>query len=497
MMRRLAFAVAVVSGAGPAAAQTARPTVEALRGLEQYVATTMRDWDVPGVAVAVVKDDRVVYAKGFGVRRLGDSARVTPETMFAIGSITKSFTTAALGVLVDEGKISWTDPAVRRLPTFAMATPEATATTTIEDLISHRTGLPGENVVFWGSDVGRDEVVRRIRFVPLAYPPRTTFEYQNLAFVAAGKIIPAVTGTSWDEFVAQRIFRPLGMTRSTTRVSDVNKFANVATPHAPEKGNVAPIPWLNLDNAGPAGSIISSALDMARYARLMLRRGMFEGTRVLSDSVIGQLHTGRTIVPLNTGVGPVFADAHFVEYGLGWFRQDYHGYLLVNHGGQTDGMHANLILAPELGLGIVVLTNAVMFGYPVAITYRILDGFIGRPARDWSREIKTKLAFMNETPPPLPAEVASKGARIKASGLVGRYRDDYLGEAVVSLEGQQLSLAMLGRKVALSHWQDDQYAPQWTDALLQGVLATATFESGSSGAAERLRIGRWVLRRQQ
>ena len=495
-MRQLAFAVAILGSAWTAAAQPARAPAASLRGLDQYITATMPDWGVPGVAVAVVKDDRIVYSRGFGVRRLDDTSRVTPETMFAIGSITKSFAAAALGILVDEGRIGWRDPVVSRLPGFAMATPEATAGTTIEDLLSHRTGLPGENVVFWGSDVGRAEVVRRIRFLPLAYPPRTTFEYQNLAFVTAGEIVPAITGTSWDDFVAERVFRPLGMSRSTTRVSEVSKFGNVATAHAPRNGKVAPISLLNLDNAGPAGSIVSSSLDMARYARLQLQRGTLEGTRILTDSTVRQLHAGRTIVPVQSGIGLAFPDAHLIQYGLGWFIQDYHDHLIVTHGGQTDGMHANLLLAPELGLGIVVLTNAVMFGYPIALSYRILDGFLGRPARDWSRELKSRLAPFNEAPPAPPAAVAGRRPAIPPSGLVGRYRDDYLGEAVVSAEGQQLSLAMLGRKVALSHWRDEQYAVHWPDQLLQGAVGTATFEPGSAGTAERLRLGRWSLRRQ-
>jgi CubicO group peptidase (beta-lactamase class C family) len=492
--RQLVLALAVCSITGNLAAQPARSTRNPLDGLDRYITATMPDWGVPGVAIAIVKDDRVVYSRGFGVRRLGDTARVTPETMFAIGSISKSFTAASVGILVDEGKVAWNDPVIRRMPSFAMSTPEATASTSIEDLLSHRTGLAGENVVFWGSDVPRAEVVRRIRFLPLANPARTTFDYQNLAFVAAGEVVAAVTGTSWDDVVERRIFRPLGMTRSTTRVSELGNFRNVATSHAPRNGKLAPIPFLNLDNAAPAGSIVSSVNDMARYVRMQLGRGKLEGTRVLSDSTIRQLHTGRTIVPLGSALGPAFPDAHFIEYGLGWFLQDYHGYQIVTHGGQTDGQHANLLLAPELGLGVVVLTNTLQFGYPIAITLRVLDSYLGRAARDWSKEMRVRLAAFNESPPPLPAEIAGRSAKIAASTLVGRYRDDYLGDAVVSQEGQQLSLAMLGRTATLTHWRDEQYAVHWDDPLLLGSIPTATFESAGNGAS--LRIGRWVMRPQ-
>jgi CubicO group peptidase (beta-lactamase class C family) len=491
-MRSLALVAFIGIAFQSAGAQSATAP---LNGLDRYVTATMPDWGIPGAAIAVVKDGKVVYARGFGVRRLGDTARVNPETMFAIGSITKSFTAAALGILVDEKKVSWTDPVTKRLPGFAMATPEATASTTIEDLLSHRTGLPGENVVFWGSDVPRSEVVRRIRFLPLAYPPRTVFDYQNLAFVAAGEVIPAVTQWSWDDLVERRIFKPLGMSRSTTKVSDIGRFTNVASPHAEVNGKVTTIPWLNLDNAGPAGSIVASVTGMAQYVKLQLGKGTFEGTRVLSDSVISQLHSGRTIISTQSFFGPVFADSHFIEYGLGWFLQDYHGYLVVTHGGQTDGMHANLAMVPELGLGVVVLTNAVVFGYPSAISYRVLDAYLGRPAKDWSKEMRTRLAFLNGSPPPAPAEVATAKATIPASGIAGRYRNDYLGEAVVSAEGQQLYLAILGQRVALSHWRDDQYTPSWTGGLHQAALATASFEPGDNGQAARLKLGRWTLQR--
>jgi CubicO group peptidase (beta-lactamase class C family) len=494
--RKPALTAVLLLAAGSAGAQPAATAApRALAQLDPYVVATMRDWKVPGAAVAVVKDDAVIYLKGYGVLRSGDTARVTPETMFGIGSISKSFTAAALGLLVDEHKIGWDDLVVDRLPGFALATPAATATTTIRDLLSHRTGLPGENLVFWGSDLSRGEVVRRIRFLPLAFAPRTTFEYQNLAFVAAGEIIPAVTGTSWDDFIERRLFQPLGMTRSTTRVGNLSRFTNVATPHAPRGGTIAPISWLNLDNAGPAGSIVSSVRDMASYVRLQLGRGAIKGTRLLSDSVIGQLHAGNTIVPLQSGIGPAFPDAHFIEYGLGWFRQDYHGYLIVTHGGQTDGMHANLAVVPELRLGVVMLTNSVAFGYPLSVTLRIIDQYLGRPPRDWSTEIKSGLAVFNQLPPPAPAEVTGAPATIPPSELAGRYSHDYLGDAVVTMEGGRLRLALLGRTVPLSHWRDDRYLPGWTDELLQGVLATATFERGGNAGVERLRLGRWVFER--
>jgi CubicO group peptidase (beta-lactamase class C family) len=488
-MSRHCLPLTIVLVVGSTATRSgAQPPPRPLVGLDRYVEATMGDWGIPGLSVAVVKGDSVIYARGFGVLRIGEPARVTPETMFAIGSISKSFTAAALAMLVDQGKIRWDDPVGTRLPGFALADPVASSGTTIRDLLSHRTGLPGENTVFWGSDVPRAEIVRRIRFLPVRAPPRTQFEYQNLAFVAAGEVVPAMTGKSWDHFISERIFGPLGMARATTSVGTLSQFNNVASPHAPIDGRTQPIGWLNLDNAGAAGSIVASALEMTKYLRLQLGKGTYEGKRILSDSVVRQMHSGSTIVPLESSIAPAFPDAHFIEYGLGWFRQDYHDHLIIQHGGQTDGMHANLAFMPELGVGLVVLTNSVMFGYPAAISYRVFDAFLNRPERDWSAEVRRSLAGFNPSGERGPTPIPNTTPSIPTAELVGRYHQDYLGEALVSHEGDQLQLSMLGRKVKLAHWHYDTYRPDWTDALLRGVLGRLTFERDGQGRVARLRF---------
>lgn len=487
--RLLPAALLLLAALRPAAAQS---VPRELADLAPYVERTLRVWGIPGAAIAVVRGDSLVYARGFGRRCLCDSARVDPETMFAIGSISKSFTALALGLLVDEGRLGWDDRVRDRLPGFTLADPDASRETTIRDLLSHRTGLPGENLVFWGSDVPRAEIVRRMRYLPLAHAPRTAFEYQNLAFVAAGEVAAAAAGSSWDDLVERRIFAPLGMRRATTRVGSLSRFPNVAAPHAPAAGGGAlePIPWLDLDNAGAAGSIVASVLDMARYASVQLGRGASRGRRLFSDSVAAQMHAGSTIVPRSMPLYRVFADAHFVEYGLGWFTQDYHDQLIVTHGGQTDGMHANLAIAPELGLGIVVLTNSVLFGYPSAITYRILDAYMGRPARDWSAEFAERLRPVNAGGGPPPARVAGTTPSIPAADLVGRYHQDYLGDAVVRLDGGALMLSMLGRELRLEHWHYDTYRPAWRDAMPRALLPLVTFERDGVGRVRALRFDR-------
>ena len=460
-----------------------------LTGLDDYIERTMRDWGIPGAAIAVVKGDSVIWVRGFGIKRLGDTARVDGRTIFAIGSISKSFTTAALGMLVDEGRISWDDPVVDRLPSFRLADPEVTRQATIRDLLTHRTGLPGPNLLFWGNSFSRDEVLQRLRFIPLKWSLRSYFAYQNHTVVAAGQVIPAVTGTSWDDFVHQRIFAPLGMTSSATSSKELSRWRNVASPHQPIDGRLQPIRWTNLDNAGPAASITSTALDMAQYVRMQLRKGSYLGKRLLAERTVGEMHSPQMIIPPESQYLALFPDANFLLYGLGWITHDYHGYRIVEHGGQTDGMHATLAMIPELDVGVVVLTNTVLFGYPAAIGYRVFDLFLGRPPRDWSAEMRQRMRPMNEAGAPRLSRVADAAATIPPARLVGRYRHQLYGDAVVELREGKLTLSTLGRTAPLEHWHYDSYRPGWLpDEWVRGILALATFERDGRGEVRALRF---------
>jgi CubicO group peptidase (beta-lactamase class C family) len=459
-----------------------------LAGVDTYVERTMRDWGIPGVALAVVKDDSLVWSRGFGVRRLGDTTRVDAETIFAIGSITKSFTAAALGLLVDEGKLGWDDRVEERLPGFELADPYVTREVTVKDLLSHRTGLPGNNLLFWGSSFTRGEVIRRVRFLPLRSSLRSRFEYQNIMFIAAGEVIPAVTGTSWDAFLRERIFGPLGMSRSATSVKELPRFPNVASPHAPRGGSMQPIAWLDFDNAGPAGSITSSAPDLAQYARLMLGKGVYRGQRILSGRAVAALHTPHMVIPRESIFDWLFPDAHHLLYGLGWILHDYHGVKMVEHGGQTDGMHAQLALVPELGLGVVVLSNSELLGYPAAIGYRIVDAYLNRSPRDWSAELRVRLRPVNESDSPQPVRISGTMPTLPPERLVGRYRHPMYGEAEVTGRNGVLTLSLLGRTVPLERWHYDTYRPGWEPGLIASALPLATFERNGRGDVRALRF---------
>ena len=267
-----------------------------LQGIDDSIAGAMKVWEVPGLAVAVVKDDALVLVKGYGVRRLGESDEVDKDTLFAAGSTSKAFTAACLAMLVDEGKIQWDDPVIKRLPSFQLYDAYATHEITIRDLLCHRSGLDRHEAVWYGSPASRDEVLRRLRHVKPDWSFRSKFGYQNIMFLAAGQVIPAVTGKSWDDFVKERVFKPLGMTNSNTSVNALPKGGDVASPHHKVKDKVQPIPWRNIDNIGPAGSINSSAADMAQWVRLQLNEGARpkEKDRLLSSGAVSNGPGGRT-----------------------------------------------------------------------------------------------------------------------------------------------------------------------------------------------------------
>jgi CubicO group peptidase (beta-lactamase class C family) len=449
-----------------------------LRGLDDYILGAIRGWNVPGLSIAVVRHDSIVYAHGYGVRRLGGAAAVDERTMFAIGSSSKAFTAAALAILVDEGKVAWDSRVAAVLPGFQLADPIATEETTVRDLLSHRTGVPGENVIFWGTALGRDEILARLRFLPLTARPRTRYQYQNLMFLAAGQIVPARTGRSWDDFVTIRLLRPLGMTRTTTRVAEVTRFDNVASPHALANGAMAPIPWLSLDNAGPAGSIISSAVDMAQWIRLQLRSGVYRRTRLISDSAMAEMHSAQMPIPNELPYSGLMPDAHLRAYGLGWMLHDYHDRLVIEHGGQTDGMHGTVAMMPEADLGVVVLTNSVLFGLPAAIMYRVFDAYLAREPKDWAGTIKVAMIPMNgggasnrsRTPP-----VAGPKPSLSIERYAGVYRHPLYGDARVTVKGGTLRLELLGMSTPLVHRQRDSFATDWVTDLDREALGTATF----------------------
>src|SRR3954469_3365491 len=389
--RRPAVAFLVLAVATSLSAQTASGTPP---DLDAYVASSMKTFDVPGMAVAIVKDGKILVAKGYGVRKLGEPAPVDEFTLFGIGSNTKAFTTAALATLVDEGKLSWDDPVYQRLPGFVMYDPYVSHEMTVRDLLTHRSGMGlGEgDLLFWPhSTYSRAAVIYKLRFMKPQSSFRSHYAYDNLLYMTAGQIIPAVTGSSWEKYIRERIFAPLGMTHSTVSSKDFRPGDDYAFPHSSMGGKLEAIPFEDLDNVGPAGSINSCAADMGKWVQLQLNRGKFSDRdgRLFAEQRSKEMWSPQTILPV--GDPPAaFAGlkTNFAAYGLGWGLREYHGRKLVGHTGGVAGFVSRVMLVPEENLGVLILTNAEEGGAFDSILFHVLDSYFGLQPTDWIADFK-------------------------------------------------------------------------------------------------------------
>jgi CubicO group peptidase (beta-lactamase class C family) len=487
--RRVVLAIWIAIVAVPLSPRAPAAQEHLLEGLDAYVVGAMADWEVPGLALTVVRDDSVVLARGFGTRTLGRNQPVDEHTVFAIGSATTSFTTAGLGILADRGKLDWDAPAITYLPWFQLYDPRVTREITPRDLVSHRSGLPGgrSNLLWYASAYDRNEILRRVRHLKPTAGLRAEYQYQNIMFLAAGQIVAAVSGTTWDDFVRQELLNPLRMLRSTTSIVPLTGRENVASPHGKIDGEVRVIPWRRVDNIGPAGSINSTARDMAQWIRFHLAEGEYESKRILSTEMTEQFRQPVIAFPPSRGgtmnvLNRAKAGVHFFTYGLGWNLFDYRGRLVMWHGGNIDGMAAVVAMMPEEELGIVVL--------------------------DWSEEL---LAVTREQ----AAEAAAARARREASrahgtspahrldDYAGRYEDHMLGEAVVGVDGGGLKFA-LGPNLTgrLAHWHHETFRVRWLDDAFKVVLggyegALVTFVTDASGGVAAMDVegmGRFARR---
>jgi CubicO group peptidase (beta-lactamase class C family) len=459
---------------------------------DEYVNKAIKEWGVPGVAIAIVKDDRIVFAKGFGVRELNKPAPVDDQTLFAIGSSSKAFTAASIAMLVDEGKLKWEDPAIKHLPGFQLFDPYSTREMTVSDLLSHRSGLTRGDLLWYGSEYDRNEVLRRVRFLKPSWSLRARFGYQNIMFLAAGQIIPSVTGKSWDDFIRERIFTPLGMKSSSVSIKAFTSSSNVATPHSKIEDTVRVVPWRNIDNIAPAGSINSNVQDMAQWLRLQLGDGVYEKKRLLSSASIKEMQTPQAIIRMEGPRARLYPDAHFLTYGLGWFLSDYRGRKLVEHGGAIDGMRAQVGMIPEEKLGLVILTNLHGTNLPHALMFKIFDFYLNAPQRDWSSELLKVNKELEEREKTAAKKLESERVKDTSPSLAlekyaGKFQSEMYGEASVALENQKLVLRFGPNFIGdLQHWHYDTFRVTWRDPM-QGK-GFVSFRLNTQGKVELINV---------
>lgn len=456
-----------------ATAATAAESPDPLQGLDAYVQKVMAQWQVPGLAIAVVKDGKVVLAKGYGVRELGKPGPVDADTLFDIASNTKAFTAAALGTLVASGKLSWDARVVDHIKQFRLSDPYVTQNITLRDLLTHDSGYCDPGAMWYTSD--DSDVIERLRYQKPDFGFRSTFCYNNTLYLTAGRFVPAVTGESWNDYVAATFFKPLGMDRSVSTAAALAASSDVAAPHALVDGKVALIHdyWPhNMDLAAPVGGINSSVNDMSRWLLMLLAGGKYDGKTVLPPAILEAMETPQVVIQADTESGQVvrfwMPGGNFYTYGLGFFMQDYAGHKLVWHAGDIDGMASALAMVPDAHLGVVVLSNLDHSDARFAILHHILQLSLGLPLEDTNESLytQTQKAIKEGTAAEKKFDDARKpGARppLPLATYAGLYRDDFNGSAEITQEGGHLVVRLGDPDFTgdLEPWHDNTFRVTW------------------------------------
>lgn len=436
--------------------------------LDEYLEKAREEWHVPGLSIAIVKDDSIVFARGYGVREFGSPEKVNEHTVFSIASITKGFTSSALAILEDEDIINWDDPVRKYLPHFNFYDPWVSNEIRIRDLLCHRSGLKtfSGDLIWFETDYSRDEVLRRVQYLKPAHGFRYRYGYSNLMYLAAGEIIPVVTNMSWDAFVSERLLHPLGMRRTFLRPEDFRNDNNVAMPHHVDLlgGKTHVLPYMKWDNVAPAGAMNSSVTDLCQWIRFQLAMGNWNEEQLISSENLletREIHTSR---PLDVGSRNVWPSRHFLGYGLGWELSDYHGWKIIGHEGGSDGMLSRMVMIPEENFGFIILTNSLS-AITAALEYYILDHYFQGHSRDWSAAfLKSFISFLESERADWEEYLSSADHSLKPSkdlsDYTGIYGCDLYGNVEVSLERERLILDFLPSKRMigdLEHFSKDTF----------------------------------------
>ena len=461
-----------------------------LRGLDDLAEQAMKQWKVPGVAIAVVQDGKVIYAKGYGYRDLEKKLPVTTGTLFPIGSISKSFTALTFAILKDEGKADWDQPVRTYLPEFAMNDVVATERATPRDLFSHRTGLPRHDLVWYSSDFTREDMVSRLRYLKPNKSFRSAYQYNNLTIMTMGYLEGKLTGLGWEGAIQQRIFKPLGMTHSNLSVEEIEKTDDHALPYELKKDIVTKVPYHNIDAIGPAGSINSSVEDMSHYLTFQLGDGKYGDQRIVSESNLREMHSPQTAIPDPPPAFSLPGLGHF-SYGLAWVVTSYRGHNLVWHNGGIDGFYALLSMLPDDHMGVVVLTNLPHGQTPEVLAYNVYDRLLGLDALPWFdrfKEIEAKGKQQEDEAKknkPTDRKTGTHPSHNLAD-YAGEYENPGYGKIRVAQKGDALEVSInrLGPWALENYHYDVFQVPENADSVADGEKFQ--FEMDKRGDIDRV-----------
>jgi CubicO group peptidase (beta-lactamase class C family) len=481
--------VAATWGAPGARAQSVDP-----EDLDELVERTMKAFEVPGAAIAIVRGDAVVHLKGYGVKSIGEGDPVTPDTLFKIASTTKAFTTTAMAMLIDGGKMAWDDPVRKHISFFRLADPLADREVTLRDLVTHRTGVDRPNPLLFAATDDRAGFIRRIAHFKTEVSFRSGWRYNNPMYMTAGYAVGAADGSTWEDFLRRRILEPLGM--KATCFADELKSRDHASPHVKGEGKVAAMPgsrWdaLNPELLGPAGSMNSTARDLSRWVRFHLGDGTFEGQRLISARQLAEMHSSQVLVDFkgpNTIWGKTFPqeDSGPFTYGLGWFVHEYRGRLEVSHAGVLDGYRAEVVLMPREKLGLVILSNLGGDGATFmneALREGLVDQLLGLPARDWIAYYTARAGEVDARWKSVRAEQDAQrktGTKpsLKLEDYAGIYEDPAYGAISVSLENDSLRVRWFKTRYRLDHWHFDTFMTKDDQIPRRSLVAFRLGEDG-------------------
>lgn len=469
------------------------------QAIDRILRTAREARHAPGLAAAVVRDDKV-YLTGIGVRQLGSDKEVTPDTLFAIGSCTKAFTATALALLVDDGKADWDDRVRTHWPGFRLDDPLADRDVRLRDLLCHRIGLARHDMLWYRAPWSIEESVRRMAYLERSTSFRSNYEYNNLAYLAAGLVIGRIAKKPWHEFVQERLFKPLRMDRAVFTSGDAQKDTNHASPHGhDEKGKIVIIPWYNDDKQIRAsGSIKASVRDLSQWLRFQLSGGKIGEKRLLSAEALEETHTSQIPVPLSAAERA--AGATQASYGLGWHLTEYRGHAIHEHGGAVEGFRARIVLVPRKKLGLVVLTNLEDMEIVNAAGNSLLDHLLDLKPRDWNdffakEQSKAKEAEEEQL---RKKSLRAPGTKPKDLALyVGSYSEPAYDTVMIARNGGSLELKWSSYQLPLTHLHYDTFLTPAKDLRLPSALRAepAVFEMNEDGEINNLRfLGRKFTR---
>lgn len=470
--------------------------------IDQLVENTLKTFDVPGIAVAVVKDGKVIHAKGYGVRSLNTKEKVDENTLFGIASNSKAFATASIAMLVDEKKLKWDDKVTDYIPEFRMYNPYVTEEFTVRDLVTHRSGLglgAGDLMAFPDSNSFKmPDIIHNLRYLKPVSGFRTKYDYDNLLYMVAGEVVARVSGMSWEDFVEERMMKPLQMNSSATTYKRLKNKANVIEPHAPVNGKVQVVDRFNSEIGPAAWGIYSNLTDMNKWVLMQLNKGKYgEGqkNRLFSEAAQNEMWSPQTLVPLSA-YNPY--QSHFRAYGLGWFVTDVKGTKEVSHTGGMPGMVTQVTLLPEMNLGIIVFTNQQSVSAFTAITNQIKDSYLGVKNTDRVKEYnERRLAgeahaakIVAKVEADLKEQQAKKNATIESAAILGTYKDNWFGEVeIFEKHGKiwfkaQRSPKLIGE---MFPYKANTYLVKWRDRS-QDADAFVMFSLDSDGKATGIKM---------